>query len=94
MDLLSLYVNAYVCQLLFEPVDLLLEVETHPTHYHNDTAKYFCQGHGGTGKLKLNLERNRTKCNSGEYNRVIEQNMTWEGQLKSGIVILVYGNYR
>ena len=48
-DLVSVYGNACVCKLLFEPVDLLLEVEAHSTHYQNDTAKYFCQGHGGTG---------------------------------------------
>ena len=45
----SVYDNACVCKLLFEPVDLPLEVETHSTHYQNDTAKYFCQGHGGAG---------------------------------------------
>ena len=29
---------------------------------------------------KLNLERNRIKCNRGEYNVVIEMNITLEGQ--------------
>ena len=39
----------FVNSCMFEPVDLPLEVETHSTHYQNDTAKYFCQGHSGTG---------------------------------------------
>jgi len=82
MDLSAVYVNAYVCQLLFEPVDLLLEVEAHPTHYWNYTAKYFCQGYMQWYRQlwKLNLERNRIKCNGGEYNVVIERNITLEGQ--------------
>ena len=44
----SVYDNAYVCKLLFEPVDLLLEVEALSTHYPIDTATNVCQGHSST----------------------------------------------
>jgi len=55
---------------LFEPVDLLLEVAAYSTHYQDDTAKCFFQGHSGArccgNWILKGIELNVTEQNTKE----------------------------